>query len=209
MTLTVTPKATARIPLLEVHEMSEVQRALYDNVVAGPRGQMIGPLRAAIHSPDLAQLWSKFGEFLRYNTSLPHQLSELAILVTGRRWNSQVEWWAHAKAGQAAGLQPAVIDAIQAGIAPAFTDEASWEVYEFARQLQATGTVSTAIHSAIVTRWGIPSVVELTAVIGYYTMVAMTLNAHELPLPEGVDKPLPPHPGLFELAPAQFEGAQG
>jgi 4-carboxymuconolactone decarboxylase len=75
--------------------------------------------------------------------------------------------------------------------------------------LQATGTVSAAIHSAIVRRWGIPSVVELTAVIGYYTMVAMTLNAHELPLPAGVDEPLPPHAGLFELAPAQFEGAQG
>jgi 4-carboxymuconolactone decarboxylase len=66
-------------------------------------GQMIGPLRAAIHSPELASAWSALGEFLRYRTCLPPRLNELAIIVTGRRWTAQVEWWVHARAALGGG----------------------------------------------------------------------------------------------------------
>src|SRR5262245_39685288 len=89
------PDQEARIPLLTVEQMSPEQRRFYDEVVSGPRGRMIGPLRAAIHSPELAALWSQLGEFLRYRTCLPLRLNELAIVVTARRWTSQVEWWVH------------------------------------------------------------------------------------------------------------------
>ena len=58
-----------RIPLLDVDDMNAEQRRLHDSVVSGPRGQMIGPLRAAIHNPELASAWSALGEFLRYRTS--------------------------------------------------------------------------------------------------------------------------------------------
>ena len=102
-----------RIPLLDVEDMNAEQRRLHDSVVSGPRGQMIGPLRAAIHSPELASAWSALGEFLRYRTCLPSRLNELAIIVTGRRWTAQVEWWVHARAAAAAGLRQEVVDAIE------------------------------------------------------------------------------------------------
>jgi 4-carboxymuconolactone decarboxylase len=139
-----------RIPLpASRDELDEAQRAVWDRVVSGPRGQVIGPLRAAIHNAELAARWSAMGEALRFNTSLPKRLSELAICVTGRRWSSQVEWWVHAR------------DA-----------------------------------------FGVKGVVELTALIGYYTMVSMTLNAHGIPLPNGEAEPLSaPAEGLFALAP--------
>jgi len=196
----------ARIPLLAAGEMTPDQRKLYDAVVAGPRGEMIGPLRAAIHSPELATLWSQFGEFLRFRTCLPKRLNELAIVVTGRRWTSQVEWWVHARACVAAGVPQAAVDAIGALQSPRFTDTVDLEVYEFARLLQHTGQVPDAVHAAVKDRWGTRGVVELTAVIGYYTMVSMTLNAHLLPLPEGATG-LPPVPGLVELAPGLLLGA--
>ena len=194
----------ARIPLPSPAEMSPAQRAVHDAVVAGPRGQVIGPLRAVIHSPELARRWSALGEFLRYGTSLPRRLNELAIVVTGRRWSSQVEWWVHARVAAEAGIPQAAIDAIRRGEAPVFEDADDALVYEFARALQLDGRVPPATYAAALSRWGERGVVELTAVIGYYTMVSMTLNAHEIPLPDGVAPVLEaPASGLAPLAPAQ------
>jgi 4-carboxymuconolactone decarboxylase len=98
--------------------MTPEQRAVHDEVVSGPRGRLIGPLRAVIHSPDLAARWSRIGEFLRYSTCLPKKLSELAIIVTGRHWNSQLEFYVHAEAAREAGLDEAVIEAIRCGRPP-------------------------------------------------------------------------------------------
>ena len=94
-----------------------------------------------------------------------------------------------------------VVASIRLAQTPAFADEAEVEVYEFARQLQQTGNVDATLHAAVTARWGERGVVELTGVIGYYTMVSMTLNAHEIPLPDGASAPLalPPGGGLTTL----------
>jgi 4-carboxymuconolactone decarboxylase len=177
--------AGARIPLPSPDEMTAAQRRVYEMVVSGPRGEMIGPLRAAIHNPDLAERWSRLGELLRYGTSLPPRCTELAILVTARRWTSQLEWWAHARAALEAGLPAAIVDDIEKSRSPSFEDRADWEIYEFARQLQVQGRTDLESYRAVERRWGPVGVVELAALIGYYTMVAMTLNVHEIPLPAG------------------------
>ena len=194
-----------RIHLPTIDELTPEQRRVRDTIVAGPRGEIIGPLRAVIHSPELAERWSSFGEFLRFKTCLPPKLNELAIIVTGRRWTSQIEWWVHARAAAAAGLPADVIEAIRQGKAPAFNDADEAAVYEFARQLHQTGTAREEAYYTIVQRWGAKGVVELTAVIGYYTMVSMMLNVHEIPLPDGVEAPLSPlgETALTPLPPAR------
>lgn len=195
----------ARIPLLAVEDMSPEQRKIYDAVVSGPRGRMIGPLRAAIHSPELAALWSDFGSFLRYRTCLPLRLSELAIVVTGRRWNAGVEWWVHAATAIEAGLDPAIVEAIRLLRTPCFTQPEELEIYEFARQVQQQGKPEDGSYAQVEARFGTRGVVELTAVIGYYTMVAQTLNTHEIPIPEPhVPLPPPPGGGLAVLPPGQM-----
>lgn len=193
----------ARIPLLSCEEMTPEQRQLYEKVTSGPRGQMIGPLRAALHSPELAERWSGMGEFLRYKTVFPKRLSELAIIVSARRWNAQVEWWVHAREGMNAGISEQAIGAILECQSPTFTDIAEYEIYEFSRLLQETGQAPLGLHQAIVRRWKVQGVVELTALIGYYTMVAMTLNAHHLPIPDGT-MPLPESAELSVLKPARL-----
>lgn len=174
-----------RVELPTPEAMSPAQRKIYDAVVSGPRGRMVGPLRAVIHSPNLADRWQKFGEFLRYDTVLPHKLSELAIITCGRRWNSDVEWSIHSRIAREAGLSETVIRAIDAGEAVSFADPAEREIYDFTRSLLHHGQVSDPDYAAIRARWGDQGVVELTGLVGYYSMVAMMVNAHLIPIPEG------------------------
>lgn len=164
--------------------MSPEQRRVYESVINGPRGRVVGPLRAAIHNPELAACWSSIGELLRYKTSVPRRYSELAIIVTARRWTSQLEWTVHAGIGVREGVPASVVAAIREGCVPVFDDEGDSIVYEYTRQLQQNGVVETGAYEAARGRFGVTGIVELTAIIGYYTMVAMTLNAHELVLPD-------------------------
>jgi 4-carboxymuconolactone decarboxylase len=181
----------ARIPLPSPAEMTPEQRRVYDAIVEGPRGTVVGPLRAALHRPELAEKWQQLGELLRYRTSLPPQISEIAILVTARRWRSQVEWHMHAIAAEQAGIAPAVIAEIKCGCRPLEADPKALAVYDYAVELTDDGHVKPATYDAVLRGCGVAGIVELTALIGYYTMVAMTLNAHEIPLPAGAEPPFP------------------
>src|SRR5690349_11205781 len=98
----------ARISFPTPDTMDAEQRRVHDKVVSGRRGKIVGPLRAALHSPELADRWQALGEFLRYNTSLTPRLSELAILVTGRACQSPFEWYAHRAEALKAGVEQPV-----------------------------------------------------------------------------------------------------
>lgn len=181
----------ARIPLFPLDNMSDAQRRVYDAVVSGPRGRVVGPLRAALHQPELADKWQQLGEILRYRTSLPPRLSELAILVTARHWSSQVEWEQHQPAALKGGLSPAITDAIRDAQCPAFVNADEEAVYDYCLELHQRKKVSEKVYQQTIEFIGVLGVVELTALIGYYTMVAMTLIAHDIPLPEGARPMLP------------------
>jgi 4-carboxymuconolactone decarboxylase len=172
--------------------MTPEQREVYDAVVNGPRGELRGPLLAALHRPELADKWQQFGEILRYRTCLPPQLNELAILVTARYWRCQLEWHIHEEAARKTGLAPAVIEDVRQRRRPAAADAATLAIHDYCIELHENKAVSEGVYQEVLGRWGVLGVVELTALVGYYTMVAMTLNAHEFPLPEGIAPPLEP-----------------
>lgn len=184
---------TARIPLPERETMTAQQRIVLDDIVGGKRGEIVGPLRAAIHNPELADAWQKLGAVLRYKTVFDPVYSELTILITARRWNSELEWVIHRAAAEKAGLQDGIINAIREHRVPSFDDQKMALVYSFVSQLQNTGQVDDYIHGEISKVWGAVGVVELTALTGYYTMVAMTLNAHQISLPEDREAELYPN----------------
>ncbi|NGZ85211.1 carboxymuconolactone decarboxylase family protein [Duganella aceris] len=186
----------ARISFPTPDTMNAEQRAVYDDIVSGPRARLVGPLRAALHNPKLADRWQKMGALLRFGTSIAPRHSELAILVTARRWNSQLEWYIHAEAAQKAGLPQNIIDAMLVAEAPVFADAGDAAVYEYARQLLQQGVVDEPAYQRVLGLFGEAGTVELTAIVGYYSMVAMTLNAHHIPLPdEGAVAPLHPVAG--------------
>ena len=139
---------------------------------------------------------------LRYETSLPRHLNELAILVTARHWNSELEWTIHAGAAREAGLDEKIIQALRLCTMPDFDDEEEHEVYEFSRELVENGKVGDMAYTALLNRWGALGVVELTALVGYYSMVAMTLNAHGIPLPDHIPPELNSNPPSRSQLPA-------
>ena len=186
-----------RITLPTPEQMDADQRRVYDRIVSGRRGKIQGPLRAALHSAELADRWQALGELLRYNTTLPPRLSELAILITGRTCQSPFEWYAHRIEAEKVGVEPQVIEAILAEQWPQGLSTEDEIVLRFANELNRFKSVSDATYAQALARFGERTVVELTALVGYYTMVAMTLNAHEIPLPEGVAPAFPlPQKGM-------------
>ena len=181
-----------RIKDFTAEEMNEAQRRVAEEAASGKRGRVPAPLRAWLHSPEFGARAQRLGEFLRYDTSLGPLLSELAILVTARRWTSHYEWFVHKREGLKAGLDPAVVAAIARREMPGFAAPAQQAVYDYATALHETHAVPAAVHAAAVRELGEAGVVELVGVLGYYTLVSMTLNAFEIGLPEGQAPELEP-----------------
>lgn len=174
-----------RLRDLTREDMSEAQRRVADEAASGKRGRVPAPLRAWLHSPELGARAQRLGEFCRYDTGLEPRLSELAILVVARTYTSHYEWYAHEREALKAGLDPAIIDDIAARRVPRFADGKTQSVYDYVSSLLTTHRVPDAVHAAAIREFGEQGVVELVGVLGYYILVAMTLNAFEIGLPEG------------------------
>ena len=121
-------------------------------------------------------------------------LSELAILVTARHCRCALEWHIHEDMAVKAKLERAIIEDIRAGRRPVSADAGALAIYDYAEELTRRTHVRSEVYQRVLDRWQPVGVVELTALIGYYTMVAMTLNAHEFPLPDGAPPPFEPAP---------------
>src|SRR5215510_14551657 len=107
-----------RFPQLTEAAMTARQREAYQGIVSGPRKGAAGPFNALLRSPDVADRVQKVGEYVRFQTSIPAALNEMAILLAGRFWGAQFEFWAHRRLGLTAGLGAAIIDAIADGRRP-------------------------------------------------------------------------------------------
>ncbi|HTX49728.1 MAG TPA: carboxymuconolactone decarboxylase family protein [Caulobacteraceae bacterium] len=181
-----------RFPPLEPGAMTAEQRRVADGIVSGPRGGLRGPFQAWLRSPDLAERLQKVGEYLRFNSSVPRRLNELAILITARAWDAQFEWYAHHRLAMDAGLDPSVAQDIAEGRRPASMRADEAVVYDFCDELRATRQVSDATLAAAIDLLGEQGVIDLIGVSGYYDVVSMTLNVAEVPLPDGLEPPLKP-----------------
>ncbi len=173
--------ASGRMPPLDEQRLSPDQKRVWDAIVSGPRGQVAGPLRVWLQSPDLADRAQALGQFARYDSSLPPHLSELAILVTARIWSSDFEWSHHAPLAAAAGVPDSVIEAVAHARRPETDDPEMSVVSDFAIELHRDRQVSDAVFDRATACLGTRSVVDLTGICGYYTLISMTINAFRIP----------------------------
>ena len=184
---------TPRFGPLPESAMTEEQVKAARELAAGPRGKMSGsgPNIVLLRSPDLMSRTQKVGEFLRYKSTLPARLNEFAICITARQWGANVEWMAHHPLALKAGLNPAVAEDLRHGRRPAAMQEDEAIIYQFCTELHQTKKVSDPTFNAVKDKFGERVVVELIALTGYYTMLAMVLNVAQQPLAGGVAPPLP------------------
>jgi len=171
--------------------MTPEQKKLADSILAGPRTSLDGPFNVLMRSPEMGDLAQKFGAFARFHSSLPPRLNEFAILITARFWTAQFEFQAHRKNALAAGLSPALIDALVANKRPASMQPDEEAVYNFCTEVLTTKHASDRAFDAAKEKFGERGVVDLLAVVGYYQFVSMLLNVDRYPLPEGVKAELP------------------
>lgn len=183
-----------RIDLVTEASMTDEQRRVYDAMKSGPRrSPPVGPLAAAMHRPELAEKWSDLGLVLRFNSSFEPRLREFVILLTGRFWDCQFEWFSHEAEARKAGLSDQTIETLRHG-GTAFDAADEQAIHDYAIELLASHRVTEATYRRILNAYGTSGIVELTALIGYYAMVALTLNAHEIGVPDGATPPLPALP---------------
>jgi len=187
------PMSETRFPTLTPETMTDEQRAVAEAIQAGPRGSGLrGPFNALLRSPQLCDLVQRVGAYVRFGSSIPAPLNELAICMAGRKWGAQYEFYAHRRLGIDAGLNPAILDAIAVGRRPSDMSADETMVYEFATDLLSTGHVSDAKYQPVLDRFGERGVMDLVGGIGYYSVVSMVLNVAQVQLPEGETPPLPP-----------------
>lgn len=181
-----------RFPPLEWAKMTEAQKTMTRHVLDGPRTTMAGPFNAMLRSPVMGDYAQELGAQIRFNSSLPAPLREMAILMVTRHWTSHFEWNAHKRAALAEGLSPAIVAAIAAGKQPAAMRPNERALYRFCAELLDSKRVGDATFAAALAAFGEQGVAEIIYTLGYYSLVAMLLNVDEHPLPEGVEPELEP-----------------
>lgn len=174
----------ARIQLPEVDGMTPLQRTIHDEAAGGRRGHVPAPMIAWLQNPELARRAQRLGELLRYDTTLPPRLSELAILVVARHWRSHYEWRVHKEEALRAGVSADVVRSIGLRVTPPLETSAERAVYRITASLMETRGVPEPLFTEGVTALTERGLVELVGIVGYYTLVAMTLNTFEIGLPE-------------------------
>ena len=182
-----------RIPIITPEsDLSPEQKRVLQGLLGRRGGRIPGPYRFGLHCPEVTELWHPLGEALRLRSTFPLRLSEWIIIVTARMWDCDYIFNAHAKNGIDNGLAQSVVDALARNERPKFEKEDEEAIYDYLTELFENHKIGDKSHERARNLFGVPGVVELTALSGYYGMVAMTLLAHEMPLPEGAKPPLTP-----------------
>lgn len=181
----------ARLPELDPAALTPPQRAVYERIASGPRGRVRGPLLAWLHSPGFAAAVHPIGEYLRYESLLAGRLAELAILAVGRHWDADFEWYVHAPLAEKAGVAREVIDAIAVRATPAFTREDERAVWQVVTTLLEQRRVPQVLFEDAERILGRPALVELSGLVGYYSLGAFTLHLFEVEPPPGAGPRLP------------------
>ena len=179
-----------RIPMFtETSDFNPVQRRVVDGILGRRGGRIPGPYRLSLHAPEVTEVWHPLGEKLRLNSCFPLRISEFAIIITARAWDCEYVFNAHAKIATDNGLPQSIVDAMVKNQRPTFGADKNGKeeeaVYDYGVELYRDHKISDASYNRAKEIFGIPAIVELSCLMGYYGMVAMTLLSHEMPMQEG------------------------
>jgi 4-carboxymuconolactone decarboxylase len=177
----------SHIPLIEDRESLDAEgQAAWDHV-ASSRGRIVGPYKALLHSPELAKRVADLGTFIRFESVLPGDVRELAIISTARVLDCRFEWAAHVVIARDEGVREEAIAAIRSQTGEGLTQQEA-EIWAYANQLLAAHRSNPATVAALEARYGRKGLVELTSTMGYYSCIAATLNGFAVEPWDGADE---------------------
>jgi len=179
-----------RLPELDLSTLTDRQRELYDRI-GGKRGQVRGPFLIWLRSPELCDKVEALGAFLRFDSVLPERIRELAILVTARFFDAQYSWAAHSEKAVKCGVAASAVEELAQSKVPEFSNDDERVFYEFAWELLSTHFVSEARYNAARDTFGEQGLVDIIGALGNFSMLAMCLNAFQVPLRAEQKAPFP------------------
>jgi 4-carboxymuconolactone decarboxylase len=172
------------MPPIPPDRQTDAQKKASAEFLASRGTAVFGPFVPLLRSPEVMLRAKAMGDYLRYQSTLPPKLNEMAILLVARRWTQRLEWAIHQPIALKAGLAPAVVAAITEGRRPAPMDEGEQLVHDFVTELLDNQSVCDATYQAAVRRFGEQGTVDLAGVCGYYTFLAMILNVARTAVPK-------------------------
>ncbi len=182
-----TPTAAAcmpgpeRMPALDLGAMDAAQQEVARELIAGPRGAVLGPFIPLLRSPVLADRLQKVGEYLRYQSALETRINEFVMLVVARQWTQQFEWCMHYPLALKAGVKQEVLDALAQGRRPAGMADDEELAYDVCEELVRTHGLSDATYERAAQRFGERGLVDMLGLVGYFTTVSMVMNVARTP----------------------------
>ena len=177
--------APSRMPPLSPDAYDQAQKDAQADFVATRKVDFSGPWHVFIRSPELLTHAQRMGEYLRYRCKLSGRISEFVILLVARDWTQDFEFGTHRRHGLKAGLSEAVIAAIAEGRRPGDLDDELRTIWDFVTELQRTRRVSDTTYGQALARFGEQGVIDLAGIIGYYSLLAMTMNVARVAPPDG------------------------
>lgn len=166
----------ARVRLIEERQQaSPSQVEVFDHIAASRGGQMIRPYAAMLHRPEIARAAADLGAVIRFESTLSDHDRELVIVTTAVERNCGFEWESHQPLAAAAGVSGATLGAVANGTKVSDHDDAM--IVEFVRGLCRAGDIDDDTFRAVFERFGEEGSVEVAAVVGYYTMMAVFMSA--------------------------------
>lgn len=186
--------STDRMPPIPPEKQTEAQRKASAEFTEGRGYAVRGPFAPLLRSPEVMLRAKAMGDYLRFKSTIPPRLNEMAICITARHWGQSYEWHAHRPLAEKGGLRPEIADAIAAGRRPTGMAADEEVIWDFSTELHQNKCVSDATYARAVAAFGEQGVVDLVAVNGYYSLIAMVLNVARVPLPAGATPGLKPFP---------------
>lgn len=170
-----------RIKDWKEEDLSEDQLIVYKEIMNGPRGNVVGPIRIWLNNAKFASCAQALGKYVRYESNLSTALSELAIITTGRCWSSEFEWEHHAPLAEKAGIDIKYINQIAIGKRPIFKNNFQQAVYDFTAEANIKKNVSDRVYNEVNNLLGKNALIDIVAICGYYNLISMTLNVFRVP----------------------------
>ena len=180
-------RSMGRLPDIDEAKLSSEQRRIYDQIMA-VRGHVRGPFGVWLRNAELCENTLKLQEMFASRVKLERRLVQLMILVAARLATAHYAWFIHEPHALNLGISPDIIEAIRERRTPDFTREDERLVYDITMELNITRSLSEANYQRGMAILGEQSMVELVSAIGFYVMVAMTLNAFAVPIPGGKER---------------------